>query len=84
MTTLFDIGDEIELTVKAKVDEFTASKNGDCYVLVLKQDQRKDATNRGMRDQCAIYLDSDALNLCNAKLIPKEPLCENKLEVSNE
>lgn len=78
MTTLFDIGDEIEITLKAKVDEFTVSKNGDCYVLLIKQDHCKDATNSGVRDQCAIYLDSEALGLCNAKLIPKEQ------EVSNE
>ena len=72
MTTLFDIGDEIELTVKAKVDEFTASKNGDCYVLVLKQDQCKNSNGHRFHDQCAIYFDSEALNLCNAKLVPKE------------
>lgn len=35
MTTLFDIGDEIEIALKGKVEQYSASKNGDCYVIAL-------------------------------------------------
>ena len=81
MTTLFDIGDEIELTVKAKVDEFTASKNGDCYIVTIKQDNFRHDVNNGLPPthlnpnnyrECALYLDSEALKLCDAKKVTPE------------
>ncbi len=35
MNTMFDIGDEIEFTVRAKVKQYTISENGDCYTVEL-------------------------------------------------
>ena len=35
MTTLFDIGDEIKVTLQGKVKEYSVSENGDCYVIEL-------------------------------------------------
>ena len=35
MKTLFDIGDEIMVTLSGKVLEFSASANGDCYTIAL-------------------------------------------------
>lgn len=75
MTTLFDIGDEIEFTIRAKVDEITMSKNGDCYIVTIKQDNfRHDTDNRLPHNyrECALYLDSEALKLCDAKKVTPE------------
>lgn len=52
MTTLFDIGDEIKVTLKGKIKEYTISENGDCYIIDLT-----DVKPNGTR----IYLDSVAL-----------------------
>ena len=52
MTTLFDIGDEIEVTIKGRIEEFSVSKSGDCYVISLTN-----VKPEGSR----IYLDSTAL-----------------------
>ena len=52
MTTLFDIGDEIEVTIKGRIEEFSVSKNGDCYVI-----SPTNVKPEGSR----IYLDSTAL-----------------------
>ena len=35
MTTLFNIGDEITFTVTGKIIEYSASGNGDCYVIEI-------------------------------------------------
>lgn len=35
MTTLFNIGDEITFNVTGKIIEYSASKNGDCYVIEI-------------------------------------------------
>ena len=35
MQTMFNIGDEIEFTVRAKVKSYSISKDGDCYTVEL-------------------------------------------------
>ena len=59
MTTLFDINDEIELTMRGTVHSFSISNNGDCYVIYLKSD----------KEDVPVYLDSDSLVLSNAKKV---------------
>ncbi|MDT3386700.1 MAG: hypothetical protein LIR46_02900 [Bacteroidota bacterium] len=59
MTTLFDIGDEIELTMTGVVKEFSMKKpNDDCYVIYLKGKEGDSDT--------AIFLDTKTLLTCNA------------------
>ena len=86
MTTLFDIGDEIEFTIRAKVDEITVSKNGDCYIVTIKQDNFRHETDNGLPPtrlninnfrECALYLDSEALKLCKAKKVTPELTAED-------
>ena len=59
MTTLFDINDEIELTMRGTVHSFSISNSGDCYVIYLKSD----------KEDVPVYLDSDSLVLSNAKKV---------------
>ena len=59
MTTLFDINDEIELTMRGTVHSFSINNNGDCYVIYLKSD----------KEDVPVYLDSDSLVLSNAKKV---------------
>ena len=58
MTTLFDIGDGIEVTLKGKVKEYSISENGDCYIIELTN-----VKPNGTR----VYLDSKTL--ANAKMM---------------
>lgn len=41
MTTLYDIGDKILITLDGKVIEYSASRNGDCYVIELSDPKQK-------------------------------------------
>jgi hypothetical protein len=59
MTTLFDINDEIELTMRGTVHSFSISNSGDCYVIYLKSD----------KEDIPVYLNSDSLVLSNAKKV---------------
>lgn len=52
MKTLYDIGDEIKITLEGKVIEYSASEDGDCFVIKLSDPKQK-----GNR----IYLSSDDL-----------------------
>lgn len=56
MKTLYDIGDEIEIRMRGVVKEYSASENGDCYIIMLNNIS-SDTTNRGVR----VYLSSDDL-----------------------
>ena len=56
MKTLYDIGDEIEIRMRGVIKEYSASENGDCYIIMLKN-MSSDTTNRDVR----IYLSSDDL-----------------------
>jgi len=56
METLYDIGDEIEIRMRGVVKEYSASENGDCYIIMLNNIS-SDTTNRGVR----VYLSSDDL-----------------------
>ena len=62
MTTLFDIGDNIELTMQGKVKSFSVSKDGDCYVILIK-------SNNNSNEEVTVYLDSNILKECKAKKI---------------
>ena len=53
MTTLFNIGDEIKVTIKGKIKEYSASELGDCYVIELT-----DINPKGTR----VYLDTPTLS----------------------
>ncbi len=52
MNTLFDIGEEVDLTLKGKVIGYSASLNGDCYTIEIS-----DTRNNNLR----VYLDTDSL-----------------------
>lgn len=56
MKTLYDIGDEIEIRMCGVIKEYSASENGDCYIIMLKNIS-SDTTNRDVR----VYLSSDDL-----------------------
>jgi len=54
MTTLYDIGDEVEIVLKGKVKQYTVSESGDCYTIEL--------TNGNLpTDGIRVYLDTPAL-----------------------
>ena len=59
MKTLYDIGDEIKITLEGKVIEYSASKDGDCYIIELSDPKQK--KNR-------VYLSSDDLKGNSSKL----------------
>lgn len=61
MKTLFDIGDEISVTLKGKVVEYSVSKDGDCYIIELTHPRNQ---------RSRIYLSSS--DLYDAKRITKE------------
>ena len=61
MTTLFDIDDEIELTMKGKVKSFSISNSGDCYIISLRDKDNKEIN--------CVYLDSQALIMSNARKV---------------
>jgi len=54
MTTLFDIGDEIQLTLNGEIKQYTVADDGDCYTIALKN-------NGEINDGVRIYLDTPAL-----------------------
>ena len=60
MTTLFDIGDTITLTLTGTVKSFSASKDGDCYVVNLKDEKQ---------EELPLYFDTKSLLLSNAKKV---------------
>ena len=61
MTTLFDINDTIKFTVIGTIKSFSASKDGDCYVINIKDRE----------NESPIYLDTRSLILSNATRIIK-------------
>ena len=63
MTTLFDIGDTVKLTLTGTVKSFSASKDGDCYVISVKNGE----------NDIPVYLDSRSLILSGATRIIKMP-----------
>ena len=62
MTTLFDVGDIIELTIRGTVHEYTKGQNGDCYTIQLLDNQ-----GCGLR----VYLDTESLVTSNAKKVER-------------
>lgn len=52
MKTLYDIGDEIRITLDGKIIEYSATESGDCYTIKLSDPKQK-----GNR----IYLSSEEL-----------------------
>lgn len=63
MTTLFDVGDEIEVTLRGKIKAYSIEEvGGDCYTIVL-EDPNLMHNTRGTY----VYLDSEALK--NAKKV---------------
>ena len=63
MTTLFDVGDTIKFTITGTIKSFSISKDGDCYVVVMKDG----------KNEIPIYLDSRSLILSNATKIINIP-----------
>ena len=63
MTTLFDINDTIKFTVIGTIKSFSASKDGDCYIISIKDG----------KNEIPIYLDTRSLILSNATKIIKTP-----------
>ena len=41
MTTLYDIGNRIKITLEGKVIEYSATRDGDCYVIELSDPKQK-------------------------------------------
>lgn len=67
MTTMFDIGDKITLQMTGEVVEYSASKDGDCYIIELRDPNGKsDPTSR---NRLHVYLETNDLKLCGAKLV---------------
>lgn len=62
MTTLFDIGDEITFKMTGTVEEYTNSRNGDCYRIKIKSDNSR-------TDGIQVYLESEALLAAKATLV---------------
>jgi len=60
MTTLFDIGDTITLSLTGTIKSFSISKDGDCYVIEIK-----DPYN----EKIPLYFDTKSLVLSNAKKV---------------
>lgn len=58
MRTLFDIGDEINVTLKGRIIEYSASQSGDCYTIELT-----DQKNQRSR----VYLSSSDLENASIK-----------------
>lgn len=52
MTMLFNIGDEIKITMEGKIKEYSISENGDCYIIELS-----DVDPKGTR----VYLNTPIL-----------------------
>lgn len=67
MQTLFDVGDEIEVTVKGKIKNISMSENDDCYVVNIDADM-KEAKGNSLYEY-NLYFDSAMLQKCGAKLI---------------
>ena len=65
MTTLFDIGDEIEMTIKGKVKQFSVDRQGDCYVIELKYHYRDNKEE----EKIPLYFDTKSLMAGNAHLV---------------
>lgn len=61
MTTLFNIGDKIKLTMIGTIRSFSIDKNGDCYVIDLKNTKGEAFTS--------VYLEGKALLASNAELV---------------
>jgi len=62
MTTLFDIGDKITFKMTGTVEEYTNSRNGDCYRIKIKSDNPHN-------DGIQVYLESEALLAAKATLV---------------
>lgn len=58
MNTLFDVGDTIEFTVRGKVREYMKTYDGDCYTIVLSD-----------QNDLRIYVDTESLIVSNAKKV---------------
>jgi len=58
MNTMFDIGDEIEFTVQAKVISYNISESGDCYTIEL--------CDKLAGEGAVLYLDTQMLKSCEA------------------
>lgn len=59
MNTMFDIGDKIEFTIRAKVKSYSISKDGDCYTVEL--------TSKLAGSNSVLYLDTNMLKACEAR-----------------
>lgn len=62
MTTLFDIGDKISFKMTGTVEEYTNSRNGDCYRIKIKSENSHN-------DGIWVYLESQTLLAANATLV---------------
>lgn len=60
MQTMFDIGDKIEFTVKAKVKSYSISDNGDCYTVELLGGKLAGSNP-------VLYMDTKMLKSCGAE-----------------
>ena len=70
MQTLFDVGDEIEVTVRGKVKNISVSDQGDCYVVSIDAN----LMNEPQKHSCEynLYFDSKSLKDLGAKLASSE------------
>lgn len=70
MTTLFDVGDEIEVTLRGVVRQYTISGvDNDCYTITLKG---------GRNDGNYIYLDSKSLAEATRTKDREDVSCESE------
>ena len=59
MTTLFDVGDEITVTLNGRIKRYTNDGYGDCYTICVQ-----DSTGR----ETDVYMSTEALKLAGGKL----------------
>lgn len=65
MTTLYDIGDEIKITLEGKVIEYSATGDGDYYVIKLSDPKQKNIR---------VYLTTEDLKGRSSKIgVDKKP-----------
>lgn len=70
MQTLFDVGDEIEVTVRGKVKNISVSEQGDCYVVSIDMNLMNEQQKQSC--ECHLYFDSQSLTALGAKLARSE------------
>jgi len=85
MITLFNIGDEIEVTLRGIVKEYSASESGDCYTILLPEQKNTRVYLNSLSLSKAIKRKEKparVMSLEEAKCITRYTVCEFKYGIS--